>query len=59
MDWHLGEAANRYHFNVYDFVAAGEINGKQVFPIEFAELGADEFIHICDIRKIKRFEKLC
>ena len=41
MDWHLGEAADGYHFNVNDFVAAGEIDGKQIFPIELAELGAD------------------
>jgi hypothetical protein len=29
--------------NINDFVTAVQVNGKQVFPVEFAELGADEF----------------
>ena len=58
MDWHLGETADCHNFDINDFAAAAEINGKQVFPIELAELGVDEFIHISGIRKIKRCEKL-
>ena len=41
MDWHFGQAANRQDFDINDFVAAGEIDGKQVFPIELAERGVD------------------
>jgi hypothetical protein len=41
MDQNLGQGADCQDFNINDFVAAGEINGKQVFPIELAELGAD------------------
>jgi hypothetical protein len=35
------ELADCNYFDVNDSVAAGEINGKQVFPIELAELRAD------------------
>jgi hypothetical protein len=47
-----------HHFNINNFIAAGEIDSQQIFPIELTELGADEFIDIGGIRKIKRFEKL-
>ena len=36
----LGQA-NYHDFNINHFDAADEIDGKQVFPIELAELGAD------------------
>ena len=40
-DQRFGQGANCQDFNVNDFVAAIEINGKQVFAIELAELGSD------------------
>jgi hypothetical protein len=41
MDQYLGQGADCQDFDIDDVVAAGEINGKQVFPVELAELGAD------------------
>jgi hypothetical protein len=41
MNQHLGQGANCQDFDIDDFVAAIEINSEQIFPIEFAELGAD------------------
>jgi len=46
MNQHFAEGANCQDLNVNHFVAAVQVNGKQVFPVEFAEFGADEFIHI-------------
>jgi hypothetical protein len=41
MDRNCGQGADCQDCNVNDLVADGKIDGKQVFPVELAKLGAD------------------
>jgi hypothetical protein len=41
MDQHLRQGADCQDFDINSFVAAIEVNSKQVFPVELEEVGAD------------------